>query len=121
MNQQNKFTFLREYLSRPENAAVKKQVEEYQKAQNNDGINKIIAEIEVKEKEALAKIMKPMFSEEQKNAYSTLGGSPHLDGGYTVFGEVIEGLEVIDKIAASETDKNNRPTKDVAMKVTIID
>lgn len=121
MNQQNKFTFLREYLAKPENAAVKKQVEEFQKAQNTDGINKIIAEIEGKEKDALAKVMKPLFSEEQKTLYSTVGGSPHLDGAYTVFGEVIEGLDVIDKIAASETDKNNRPTKDVAMKVTIID
>jgi peptidylprolyl isomerase len=121
MNQQQKFTFLREYLAKPENESIKKQVEELQRAQNTEGINKIIAEIESKEKEAIAKSMKPMFSEEQKKIYTTLGGSPHLDGAYTVFGEVIEGLDVIDKIAAVETDKNNRPAKDVAMRVKIID
>ncbi len=45
-------------------------------------------------------------------AYSTIGGSHHLDGEYTVFGEVIEGLDVIDKIAALTVDKNMRPRKD---------
>jgi cyclophilin family peptidyl-prolyl cis-trans isomerase len=49
------------------------------------------------------------FSEEHKKAYSTIGGTPHLDMNYTVFGEVIEGLEVIDKIASVKTDKNDRP------------
>jgi cyclophilin family peptidyl-prolyl cis-trans isomerase len=53
------------------------------------------------------------FTDEQIAAYTTVGGSPHLDYEYTVFGEVIEGMEVIDKIASQQVDKNNRPLKDV--------
>ena len=53
--------------------------------------------------------------------YKTEGGCPPWDGDYTVFGEVIEGLEVIDKIAIVKTDPNNRPLKDIKMKVTILE
>src|SRR5690554_2444905 len=61
-----------------------------------------------------------VYSPEQINTYNTLGGTPHLDGDYTVFGEVVEGLEVIDKIAALETDPSDRPITDVAVKLSII-
>lgn len=57
------------------------------------------------------------YTEEEQKKYSTLGGAPFLDGDYTVFGEVIEGLDVIDKIASVQTDANNRPFTDVKMKV----
>ena len=57
-----------------------------------------------------------VLTEEQKLAYTTIGGTPHLDGRYTVFGEIIEGLDVVDKIAAVETDKNNRPIENVVIK-----
>lgn len=60
------------------------------------------------------------FSEYQKEIYTTIGGTPHLDGNYTIFGEVIEGLDVIDKIASAKTDKNDRPIKDIKMKIKII-
>jgi peptidylprolyl isomerase len=60
------------------------------------------------------------FTAEQKKTYATLGGTPHLDGDYTIFGEVTEGLEVIDKIAAAKTDKNDRPIENVRMKISII-
>lgn len=55
------------------------------------------------------------FKPEQKKAYSTLGGARHLDMEYTAYGEVIDGLEVIDKIAALETDGNDRPKEDAKM------
>lgn len=57
------------------------------------------------------------YTEAQKKAYAEQGGTPHLDGGYTVFGRVISGLEVIDKIAAVATGGGNRPVKDVVMKI----
>jgi len=60
------------------------------------------------------------MSAEKREAYINLGGSHHLDKEYTVFGEVIEGLEVIDKIAALPTDKNDRPITDVKIKVRIL-
>ncbi|MBQ9232078.1 MAG: peptidylprolyl isomerase [Prevotella sp.] len=50
---------------------------------------------------------------EMIEAYKTIGGTPHLDGQYTVFGEVIEGLDVVDRIQQMPTDKNNRPLTDV--------
>lgn len=56
----------------------------------------------------------------QKKIYATLGGTPHLDNNYTVFGEVIEGLEVIDKIAGVKTDRNDRPKENIRMKIKII-
>lgn len=60
------------------------------------------------------------FTHQQKEAYSTIGGTPHLDNGYTVFGEVIEGLEVIDAIAAVTTAPGDRPVKDVRMKMMVV-
>lgn len=53
------------------------------------------------------------FSEEQKIAYTNIGGAPFLDGDYTVFGEVISGMEVVDKIASQVKDDNDRPLEDI--------
>ena len=53
----------------------------------------------------------------KKEVYRTIGGTPHLDMAYTVFGEVVEGLDVIDKIAAVETDENDRPKTDIKMRI----
>ncbi len=60
------------------------------------------------------------YTDEQREIYKTIGGAPFLDMDYTVYGEIESGLEVIDKIAAVQTDKSNRPLKDVKMIVTII-
>lgn len=57
-----------------------------------------------------------VLTEEQKKVYTTVGGTPHLDGQYTVFGEVIEGLEIVDKIAAVKTSEWDRPVEDVMIK-----
>jgi peptidyl-prolyl cis-trans isomerase B (cyclophilin B) len=61
------------------------------------------------------------FTEEQRNIYKSIGGAPHLDYAYTVFGEVISGIEVIDKIAAVPVDKNNRPLEDVPFSIKILE
>lgn len=53
------------------------------------------------------------FSKQQREDYKTIGGTPHLDGAYTVFGEVIEGFDVINKISRVKTDKNDRPLDNV--------
>jgi len=61
------------------------------------------------------------LSEEQRNAYKTIGGTPRLDAGYTVFGEVIEGLDVVDKIAAVQTDAGDKPVNDIKIiKIKIV-
>jgi peptidyl-prolyl cis-trans isomerase B (cyclophilin B) len=54
--------------------------------------------------------------EAHKQVYRTEGGVPHLDSRYTVFGEVVKGMNVVDKIAAVDTDKNDRPKKNVRIK-----
>lgn len=61
------------------------------------------------------------FSAEQMEAYTTIGGTPFLDGEYTVFGEVEEGLDVVDAIQNADTDRADRPTEDIAMTITRID
>jgi len=60
------------------------------------------------------------YTEEQKKAYMENGGTPFLDGSYTVFGRVISGMDVIDKIAATKTRPGDRPIEDVVMKMTAI-
>ena len=60
-----------------------------------------------------------IFTEEQKLVYTTLGGTPHLDGGYTVFGEVVMGIEVIDAIAAVETRRGDKPVMEITMTIEI--
>ena len=61
------------------------------------------------------------FSTEQTEAYTTIGGAPFLDGDYTVFGEVVKGMEVVDKIAAQQKDGADRPVEDIKiLSATII-
>ncbi|RMG81729.1 MAG: PKD domain-containing protein [Bacteroidetes bacterium] len=60
------------------------------------------------------------YTKDQREAYMTLGGTPFLDREYTVFGRVIKGLEVIDKIAAVKTDHSDRPQQDIRMKMRVI-
>lgn len=60
------------------------------------------------------------YNDASRNAYKTLGGTPALDQNYTVFGEVIKGIDVIDKIAAVQKDPNDRPLKNVRMKMRML-
>lgn len=53
------------------------------------------------------------FSEQARTDYKTIGGTPHLDGNYTVFGEVLTGLDVVDKIAQTRTNRDDRPIEDI--------
>jgi len=60
------------------------------------------------------------ITDEQRRLYTTVGGTPHLDGAYTVFGEVVSGMEIVDQVAAAQTDTNDRPLKDLPMTIKVI-
>ena len=59
------------------------------------------------------------YNAAQREKYKTIGGTPQLDADYTVFGELVEGLDVVDKIAAVQTNRSDRPLSDVTMKIRI--
>lgn len=69
----------------------------------------------------MAAQMNISFTPQQKAIYTTIGGTPHLDGAYTIFGEVYEGLDIIDKIAAVKTGAGDRPVEDISMTIKIIE
>ena len=71
--------------------------------------------------EAENKVGKQGLTDQQMQLYSTVGGTPHLDGQYTVFGEVEEGLNVVEQIQNTATGRGDRPTNDIDMRMTIID
>ena len=79
--------------------------------------DRLVAEAETK-----AKILGPVLTEAQMEAYSSVGGTPHLDGQYTVFGEVVEGLDIVDSIQQVETLSGDRPKADVVVvKATVLE
>lgn len=74
------------------------------------------------EAETKAKALDPVLTEAQMEAYSSVGGTPHLDGQYTVFGEVVEGLDIVDRIQQVKTLSGDRPKADVVVvKATVLD
>lgn len=113
--------------SRFKNELLKKKVNESSNElnefrSNNDqqGFNLCIAEIRENVDSIYNENPKFLMSPEQIKSYTTSGGYPSLDGEYTVFGEVVEGFDVLDKIAAVEVDERNRPKTDVKMKVEFV-
>jgi peptidyl-prolyl cis-trans isomerase B (cyclophilin B) len=63
-----------------------------------------------------------MFTPEQIAAYTTVGGAPHLDGEYTIFGQVLEGIETVEKIELTKTGRADRPVEDIRiLKATVLE
>lgn len=120
INQSAKYKIIQDFITNPANISYRNRLDSLQKAQNSAGMSKIFQEIEALNQTEIDKVSDFHFTEIQKEIYTTTGGTPHLDGDYTVFGEIIEGFEVLDKIAAVETDGNNRPLQDVLMFISIL-
>jgi cyclophilin family peptidyl-prolyl cis-trans isomerase len=105
-------------ITRPENAGLKEQFTRYQQAGQHDSLNELVKTTVMP---MINAEMKPFtYSPAQREVYKTDGGTPMLDQNYTVYGEVIEGLDVIDKIAAVQTVPGDRPVQDVRMKVRML-
>ena len=98
-----------------------KEIYKMRKAGDQEGLmnlqDSLIAQAEV----MVSKQPEFKFTPEQIKAYTTVGGTPHLDGEYTVFGEVLEGLDIVEKIQKVKTDRSDRPEEDVVIKkVTVL-
>ena len=107
------------FLLKPENVALKERYYYFQKTKNSDSLTAINKQIQTLIEGEIKNIKTHKFTPDEKLIYSTLGGSPHLDGNYSVFGEVIEGIEVIDKIAEAQVSGNGRPFNDIKMSLKL--
>lgn len=116
-----KMKLFNEIINRPENKKYLAKYDSFAKSKNNDSMKVVYDYFTKKVDEEFEKTTLYAFTDEQIKAYTTIGGTPHLDQSYTVFGQVYEGIEVIDKIAAEKTDANNRPINEVRiLKISII-
>ena len=90
-----------------------KEIYKMRKANDQDGLYALQDNLFIQDEAEAAKQPDFHFTPEQIKAYTTVGGTPHLDGEYTVFGEVVEGMDIVDKIQQVKTDRSDRPEEDV--------
>ena len=99
-----------------------KEIYQLRKANDQDGLYDLQEKLVAQAREEAAKRPEFKFTPEQVKAYTTIGGTPHLDGDYTVFGEVTEGMDVVDAIQQTKTGKGDRPVENVTIKrITVIE
>lgn len=110
---------VQQLVSRSDQDSVRQMLISVYQNEGPEAYGKKIMEI----KDYVAQIMQVDLAKnmatERVEAYTTIGGSPHLDDNYTVFGKLVEGLDVIDKIAEQPTDGRNRPEKNIPMTVEV--
>ncbi len=108
-----------EYLMKEENKYLLDSIQQYSEAGNQEALQSMQDRLIDQLKEDGDDFA---FTEEQKETYTDIGGAPFLDGDYTVFGEVVKGMEVVDSIAVTEVNKQtSRPVQDISMEVEIIE
>ena len=123
INNKTKQQIFNTMLSLPQNKTLLDKLNRLQQEGKSDSIQIVVQSVQPEIEKEFSKTIPYKFSKTQREVYSTIGGTPMLDGSYTVFGEVISGLDVIDKIADQPTltaEKGNRPLEDIKMVVKII-
>ena len=99
-----------------------KEIYKLRKANDQDGLLDLQDKLEAQAYELYKEEEPFMFTPEQISAYSTIGGAPHLDGAYTVFGQVVSGIETVEKIEGTKTGKADRPVENVRiLKATVLE
>ncbi|MEP4532345.1 MAG: peptidylprolyl isomerase [Cyclobacteriaceae bacterium] len=106
-------------LSDPKFEELTKQFQELSKARDFDAMNELALENKELVEQELGMDLNKDFDADRLELYTSVGGAPHLDSEYTVFGRVVEGLDVIDKIAAVETGRMDKPVKDTYMTMEV--
>lgn len=102
-------------------AAHRDEILNLRKARDRAGLQELQDNIIAEVKQKIKNEGKPTFTEEQREAYTTIGGTPFLDGEYTVFGEVESGLNIVEKIQSCTTDNADRPEDDIKMNIEVMD
>ena len=110
---------LQQFFQKPENQPYRDSINTFIQNRDEKGFQEFLNDIKPVVEEQMGISVEKDISPDMLKAYTTVGGTPLLDGEYTVFGKVIDGLEVIDKIAAAPRDQNDRPLEDVRMRITI--
>ncbi len=116
---QQKQAKVRELLSKKKYANLRNEVIEMQKNQDLEGLQNFMEEADSLIIEEFGQINVYQFSPEQKADYENIGGAPHLDGEYTVFGRIVEGLNIIDSIAAVKKGRGDKPVEDLYITVDL--
>lgn len=99
-----------------------KEIYKMRKANDTEGLLELQDSLEAQARAQVAKEPALKYTKEQINAYTTVGGAPHLDGSYTIFGEVTEGMDIVDKIEKARTNRGDRPEKDIRiLKAEVLD
>ncbi|MBQ5751146.1 MAG: peptidylprolyl isomerase, partial [Bacteroidaceae bacterium] len=94
-------------------AARRSEIMDLRRNRDQAGLMALQEQLIAEAKQQAASLAPITFTPEQIAAYTTVGGAPHLDGEYTVFGEVVEGMDVVEKLEKVKTGAADRPVEDV--------
>lgn len=112
-------TAMQQFFQNPENKPAYDSLISFYQKHDMRGYQNYVLRLKPRIENETKIVAEKEVSPEKLKAYTTVGGAPHLDGEYTVFGKVIKGLEVIDSIAAQPIGQGDRPLEDIRMKVTV--
>jgi cyclophilin family peptidyl-prolyl cis-trans isomerase len=108
-------------INKPENISLLQRYKKHTQEENFDSVKVVTDAVNLLAEKEIPNMEPYKFTEAERQIYSTIGGTPHLDQSYTIFGEVYEGMDIVEKIAEEKTDERARPVKDVRiLRVSII-